>query len=161
MNNIALFFLVAVAIGGVVWVFVYPLLSGERRAEKRQETVARTGSVVPARTGRNQAKSRREQVEGTLKELDQRNAKARSVPLTVKIEQAGLSWSKRRFFIISAALGIGGFLFAYIVDAGLLAAAGMAFAMGFGMPLWLLKFLKRRRENKFLQAFPDAVDIIV
>src|SRR5262245_52808473 len=44
---------------------------------------------------------------------------------------------------------------------GLLAAGGMGFAMGCGMPLWMLKFLKRRREAKFLLAFPDAVDIIV
>ena len=29
------------------------------------------------------------------------------------------------------------------------------------MPIWLLKFLKKRRENKFLAAFPDAVDTIV
>jgi tight adherence protein B len=29
------------------------------------------------------------------------------------------------------------------------------------MPLWLLKFLKKRREAKFLAAFPDAVDVIV
>jgi tight adherence protein B len=123
--------------------------------------VARTGAAVPARTGRNQLKSRREQVEGTLKELDQRNAKAKSVPLSVKIAQAGLNWSKQRFFITSAALGLGGFLAVFIIDGGLPAAAGMGFAMGFGMPLWLLKFLKRRREAKFLQTFPDAVDIIV
>ena len=37
----------------------------------------------------------------------------------------------------------------------------MAFAAGFGMPLWLLKYLKKRREAKFLDAFPDAVDTIV
>ena len=29
------------------------------------------------------------------------------------------------------------------------------------MPLWLLKFLKKRREAKFLNGFPDAVDVIV
>ena len=29
------------------------------------------------------------------------------------------------------------------------------------MPLWLLKFLKKRREAKFLQGVPDAVDVIV
>jgi tight adherence protein B len=29
------------------------------------------------------------------------------------------------------------------------------------VPLWLLKFLKKRREAKFLAGFPDAVDIIV
>ena len=39
------------------------------------ETVARTGSVAPARATRNPTKSRREQVEGTLKELEQRSAR--------------------------------------------------------------------------------------
>ncbi len=37
----------------------------------------------------------------------------------------------------------------------------MAFAGGFGLPLWILKFLKKRREANFLKAFPDAVDVIV
>jgi tight adherence protein B len=161
MPNLAMFLLVAVAIGGVVWVFVYPLLSGERKAEKRKEIVTRTGSAIPARAARNPQKSRREQVEGTLKDLDQRRAKARSVPLAVKITQAGLSWSKRRFFITSAALGVFSSVVALLVDAGLLAALGIGFAMACGMPLWLLKFLKKRRESKFLQGFPDAVDIIV
>src|SRR5206468_10170989 len=35
------------------------------------------------------------------------------------------------------------------------------FAAGFGVPMWLLKFLKKRRESKFINAFPDAVDTIV
>jgi tight adherence protein B len=48
MQTIALFFLVSAAIGGVVWVFLYPILSGERKAEKRMDTVARSGSVAPA-----------------------------------------------------------------------------------------------------------------
>jgi tight adherence protein B len=160
MQTIALFFLVAAAIGGVAWVFLYPLLSGERKAEKRMDTVARSGSVAPAaRSGRNAIKSRREQVEGSLKELEKRNAK--SVPLSVKIAQAGLSWSTRRFWITSGVLGATGFLAVLMVDGGLLPALGMAFAAGFGLPLWLLKFLKKRREAKFLAGFPDAVDIIV
>ena len=161
MDSIALFFLAAVAIGGVAWVFIYPLLSGERKAEKRMETVARTGSVAPARSTRNPTKTRREQVEGTLKELEQRSVKAKSMPLSVKIAQAGLTWSKQRFFITASVLGLGGFLAVLMVDGGMLAALGIGFAMGCGMPLWLLKFLKKRREAKFLQGFPDAVDIIV
>jgi tight adherence protein B len=160
MDSIALFFLAAVAMGGVVWVFVYPFLSGERHAEKRMETVARTGSV-PARATRNPTKTRREQVEGTLKELEQRSVKAKSVPLSVKIAQAGLTWSKQRFFITAGVLGLFGFLAVMLIDGGLLAALGIGFAMGCGMPMWLLKFLKKRREAKFLQGFPDAVDIIV
>src|SRR5207249_5546080 len=35
------------------------------------------------------------------------------------------------------------------------------FAAGFGLPHWILKFLKRRREAKFIAGFPDAVDVIV
>jgi tight adherence protein B len=159
MPNMALFFLVAVAIGGVAWVFLYPVLSGETKVEKRRESVARAASATPVRGARNAQKSRREQVEGSLKELENRRAK--SVPLTVKITQAGLTWSKRRFLITSGVLAVVSFLLGLMVDAGLLVAAGMAFVAGFGVPLWLLKFLKKRREAKFLAAFPDAVDIIV
>ena len=37
----------------------------------------------------------------------------------------------------------------------------MAFAGGFGLPSWILKFLKKRRESMFLKHFPDAIDVIV
>jgi tight adherence protein B len=161
MQTMALFFLVAVAIGGVAWVFIYPHLSGERKAEKRKETVAKAGTVVAVRATRNMQKSRREQVEGTLKELDERNRKAKSVPLATKISQAGLNWSKQRFIITGVTLAVFAFLLMIMVDGGLLAAVGMSFAAGFGLPIWILKFLKTRRENKFLAAFPDAVDTIV
>jgi tight adherence protein B len=158
---IALFFLVSVAIGGVVWVFVYPLLSGERKVEKRRETVTRSAPVAraTAATARQAQKSRREQVEGSLKEIEARRAK--SPPLTTRISQAGLSWSKQQFYIISATLGIGAFLLFFIIDAGLLTALAVGFAAGFGLPMWVLSFLKKRREAKFIDAFPDAVDVIV
>jgi tight adherence protein B len=160
MQTLALFFLAAIAMGGVAWVFVYPSLSGETKVEKRREAAAGTGTI-PTRATRNSPKSRREQVEGTLKELEERQAKARSVPLSVKISQAGLDWSKRRFFITGSVLGLVAFMLGYSIDAGLLVALGMGFAAGCGVPLWLLKFLKKRREAKFLAAFPDAVDTIV
>jgi tight adherence protein B len=158
MNMIALFFLVSVAIGGVIWVFVYPILSGEKKAEARRESVTRAAPVARTAATRN-LKSRREQVEGSLKELEARRAK--TPPLAVRINQAGLSWSKRQFFIISGALGVVAFLLFVMIDAGLLAALAVGFAAGFGLPLWMLKFLKSRREAKFIAGFPDAVDIIV
>jgi len=160
MNMIALFFLVSVAIGGVVWVFVYPILSGEKKAEARKESVTRAAPVVRAATAaaRNQ-KTRREQVEGSLKGLEAKRAK--SPPLTVRISQAGLNWSKRQFLIIGGAFGFAVFMLFFLIDAGILVALAAGFAAGFGAPLWLLKFLKNRREAKFIAGFPDAVDIIV
>jgi tight adherence protein B len=159
MNSFALFFLVAVAIGGVAWVFLYPMLSGERQAERRKETFTKGGAAAPARAARGAQKSRREQVEGTLKELEARNKK--SVPLHLKIQQAGLTWSDKQYYLISVALGLGALLLFIMIDAGIWAALAVAFAAGFGAPVWLLKYLKKRRENKFLEAFPDAVDTIV
>ncbi len=157
MQTIALFFLVAVAIGGIAWVFIYPSLSGERKAEKRQETVIRTGTVV--RASRGAQKTRREQVEGTLKEIEKRQSK--SIPLSIRIAQAGLTWSTRRFVITSALMGVTAFFVFLMIDAGLIAALGVGFGAAFGLPFWILRYLKKRRETKFLEAFPDAVDVIV
>ena len=161
MDTIALFFLVSVAIGGVAWVFIYPTLSGERKAEKRKESVTASAPAVRAGAGRNVQKSRREQVEGSLKELEIRQSKARSVPLSIRIAQAGLAWSKQRFILTFAILGVVAFLIFTIINAGLIASLLIAFAVACGLPFWVLKFLKKRRETKFIYGFPDAVDIIV
>jgi len=159
MQTIALFFLASVAVGGLVWVFVYPLLSGERKAEQRVASVARPEPAV--RISRAQQKSRRDIIENTLKELDERHKKSRHIPLSVRVSQAGLSWSKRQFFMISAALGVAMFLLGLLSGGGLLVAGVLGLAGAFGVPRWLLVYLKKRRESKFLDAFPDAVDVIV
>src|SRR5580692_6397120 len=160
MEAYGVFFLVAIAIGGVAWVFIYPFLSGERHAEKRMASVARSEPAT-ARPTRVPQKSRRDQVEGSLKELEERQKKAKRVPLSIKLTQAGLDWSKRRFMVTAGTLGVVAFLVAMLLGAGILPALGFGFAAGFGAPLWLLKFLKKRREAKFLNNFPDAVDVIV
>jgi tight adherence protein B len=163
MQALALFMLVAVAMGGVVWVFVYPLLSGERQAEKRMESVARpepANRVVAARSGGGR-KNRREQVEGSLKELEERNQKNKRPSLSTRIARAGLTWSKQRFFLTGAGLALFAFVLALSGGAGILPALAFAFFGGCGLPLWLLSFLKKRRESRFLNAFPDAVDVIV
>jgi tight adherence protein B len=161
MQTLALFFLVTLAVGGVAWVFIYPIMSGERHAEQRQERIARTEPVARAANSRNTPKVRREQVEDTLKELEIRNTKQKNLPLALRISQAGLSWSKRQFFVFSAVFGAVLFVVVFIVGGSLIAAVGAGFAGGFGAPRWLLVFLKKRRQAKFLHNFPDAVDVIV
>ena len=63
--------------------------------------------------------------------------------------------------MIAGALGGGVFLVATLAGVGMLAALGLGFAAGGGLPFWALAYLKKRREAKFLHAFPDAVDVIV
>ena len=160
MQALALAFLAATAIGGLAWVFIYPSLSGERKAESRRASIAR--SDAPARQAEKTQRSRREQVEGSLKELDAKRKKDRSVPLSLRLAQAGLgSWTTQKFWIASGVLAAVGFVVAFFVGGSLLGAAVMAFGAGLGLPRWLLSYLKKRREKAFLKALPDAVDVIV
>src|SRR3954451_19661976 len=153
MQTLALFFLVTLAAGGVAWVFVYPILSGERNAEKRQERIARTEPAVRAASSRSTPKVRREQIEDTLKELEVRNKKQKSIPLPMRISQAGLDWSKRKFIVCSVGVGAALFVAAFFVSGNPLIALSAGFAGGFGAPRWMLAFLKKRREGQFLYNF--------
>jgi tight adherence protein B len=160
IQTLALAFLAATALGGVAWVFIYPLLSGERKAESRRASIAR--SDAPARQAEKTQRTRREQVEGSLKELDARRKKEKSVPLPTRLAQAGLgTWTPQKFWIVSGISGAVGFVIAFLVGGSPLYAAVMAFGTGLGLPRWVLGFLKKRREKAFLKALPDAVDVIV
>ena len=159
MDALAVFFLTSVAVGGIVYVFVFPILSGERKTEKRVASVAKSEPV--ARAARGQQRSRRDVVESTLKEFEERHKKNKNPSLSVRIAQAGLTWTKQKFMVISVIVGCVLFVGALIGNAGLLPAAGIGFVGAFGLPRWLLSFFKKRRESKFLNAFPDAVDIVV
>ncbi len=160
-QSLAVFFLVAVAVGGIAWVFIYPILSGDKQAEERRDRLATPDHSPRVAIGRTAQKGRREQVEETLKELEVRQRKAKSVPISVQIEQAGLTWTKRQFWLISAGLGIVTLAVSFGVGGNIYIALAMGFAATFGAPRWVVAFLKTRREKQFLERFPDGVDVIV
>ena len=159
IQALSLAFLAATAIGGLAWVFVYPAMSGQRKAEHRRASLAK--SEMPARQADKSQRSRREQVEGSLKDVEARRRKENKLPLSSRLVQAGLAWSTQKFMIVSGVLAAVSFSLAMLFGGGLLAAVGLAFAAGFGLPRWMLNFLKKRREKNFLRALPDAVDVIV
>jgi len=159
MQALSLAFLAATALGGLAWVFIYPLLSGEKKAENRRASVARPEPA--ARQVEKSQRSRREQVEGTLKELEARRRKEKKIPLSSRLTQAGLAWSTQKFMIVSGIVAAVCFAMTMVLGGGLIGAVGLAFAAGFGLPRWVLGFLKKRREKAFLRALPDAVDVIV
>jgi tight adherence protein B len=161
LQMLAAFLFGAAGAGGLLWVFLYPLLSGERQAEQRQASVAGPERASRAARARGATKSRREQVEESLKELELRKKRSTNPALPVRLAQAGLSWSPRQFYVISATLALGTIGGALLVGGGLPAAGVLGLVAGFGLPRWILGFLKKRREKRFLTIFPDAVDVIV
>jgi tight adherence protein B len=160
LQTLAIFLLATFCAGGIAWVVVYPYLSGEKEAERRMASIAR--SSVPTGKGISRAlKSRREQVETSLQQLEERAKKSKSLPLSIRLAQSGLPWTKRQFIIISASLGVVVFAGAYLFDVGSIPAVLLGFAAGFGLPRWILSYLKKRREAKFIDRFPDAIDVVV
>ena len=126
MSTLGLVILVVIAVGGVAWVFLYPILSGENHTARRMASVARPEpSARPQRsTGPN--KSRREQVEGTLKQIEERSKRAKRPPLAVRLKQAGLKWTKRRFMVTFAVVGVGAFFIMMMLGIGLVVAILLA-----------------------------------
>jgi tight adherence protein B len=159
MQSLALAFLATVTVGGLAWVFIYPLLSGEKQAEQRRASFARNEPVIGG--DERVQRSRRAQVEQSMKELEQRLAQEQKLTIARRISQAGLNWTERQFILISVALGAAALAICYFSGVSLLPAAGFGVAAGLGLPRWALNFLKKRREKKFLDALPDAVDVIV
>lgn len=161
-GTVAIVFLVTVSVGGVAYVFLHPLLSGEKRVEKRMREVAATEATTRrVRKTADAATTRRQQVEESLKQLEDRQRKAKQRPLSVRLQQAGLAWSKNQFFMLSAALGIFGAAAAQLFGAQLYLVPVVALVAGVGLPRWILGFLKKRRESKFIDELPNAVDVIV
>src|SRR5215218_1567812 len=96
--------LASLAAGGLAYVFVYPLLSGDARAEKRQKALV--DSAPERRVDRASAVNRRDQVAQSLKDLEARQKARHKITTEARITQAGLAWTKQRFFIISACIGL-------------------------------------------------------
>ncbi|WP_430910113.1 type II secretion system F family protein [Methylobacterium sp. sgz302541] len=149
--------LVALAAGAVGYVFVLPLLSGERRAQQRLKNVS---ASVSAAATRGVTVNRREQVAKTLSELDAKTKSAK-VPLDLKIARAGLSWTPKTYYMVSAGLGVLLALITLMMTGSPFVALGGAFVGAFGVPAWLLSFLRKRRIDKFIKELPTAVDVVV
>src|SRR5215470_13342293 len=103
--QVAVGLLAAFAIGGVLVAGLYPRLAGRSRSEKRLEQIGgdkrkQAAERIGAEEGR-----RRRSVEDTLKELEEaQKEKARrsqKPSLMTRIRQAGMTWSKRTYFIVS------------------------------------------------------------
>jgi tight adherence protein B len=146
--------LVALALGGLVFVFV----SGDSRAAKRQ--AALQGGAAKVKDNAIEKTARKKQITDSLKELEKKNSRKR-LNLDTKLQQAGLSVTRRQYMIISAICGVAVAILAYLGTGSLYIAAPAALIGVFGLPNFVLAQLRRRRIGKFVAEFPNAIDIIV
>ncbi|MDP9025918.1 MAG: type II secretion system F family protein, partial [Candidatus Eremiobacteraeota bacterium] len=135
------------------------MLSGEAKAEKRKMALQ---TRVPAQLAMrvNDTAKRKKQVADSLKELDAKK-RSRKITLEARIVQAGVDWSRSKFYVISLCIAIFAMLLTWFTNGSPFLTVCAGIAGGFGMPRWILNYLRKRRIKQFLAELPSAVDIIV
>ncbi len=165
---IAIVGLATLSAGSLAYALLYGRIQNENATERRLDIVQGHGPVEALRgrtTTTTDAARRRKSVQDTLKEIEEKQkAKAKhskSPPLSLRIEQAGLSWSRRTFLFISLGCGVAISLVVFFAGIPYWAAAACGVAGLLGVPRWVVNFLRKRRMNRFLEEFANASDVIV
>lgn len=160
-GQIAAAILAAVSAGGITYALFYPRLSGQARAEQRRREFAAPAAIRAAADREAQSQARRGQVAQSLKDIENREKARHKVTIEGRIEQAGLSWSRKQYWLLGVVLGI-------VMAVVLLVTSGnwvmmlVGFLVGLlGLPRWYLTHLGKKRMLRFINEFPNALDVIV
>ena len=152
--------LAIIAIGGILYVLVSPLLEQAERIKERRLAITR-GQTKQANASRvTEAAARRKQVADSLKDLEKRGNNSAKITIEMKLEQAGLSITKESFFITSAVCSVVLGLVTFLV-LGPYYALGALLLGGLGLPNWFVGYLRAKRIKDFLREFPSAIEVII
>ena len=162
---IAIVVLATLSAGGIAYAFLYGRIQNEDTTERRLDFVQGKAKAPVAASNPADPARRRKSVQETLKELEQaQKAKAKhskSPPLATRIQQAGLSWSRRTFILISVGCGLVFFAISWLLHAPLYLAALFGAVGLLGLPRWIVNRQRTRRIRRFVDEFANAVDVIV
>lgn len=128
-----------------------------KKNAKRAGAAAQTDAASKDR--RRKVAEALSKVEGKTQEI--KKAKKKRVTLEQRIEQAGLSFGPREFYIGSAVVAVILGIVGLISGQKLIVTAGLFFIGGFGLPNWYVGFAIQRRQKKFADEFSNAIDVIV
>jgi tight adherence protein B len=168
LEQLAFLFMIAVAVGGVMFAILFPFL-GDNANKKRVKAIAETGKTQTKAAGlrarllaEDPKDNRRKQLQESLNQIEeQEKQRKKRLTLRVLITQAGLEITPRMFYLFSIALGfvLGAGIFIAGVPWYIAVVGGVAGALG--LPRWILNFLRKRRQQVFLNDFADAIDVMV
>ncbi len=151
--------------GGLTYALLFDRIQKENITAQRIGAIQGTGRIEAPRDAMADPAKRRKSIQETLREVEQREkARAKhgkSPPLTLRMQQAGLHWSRRTFILISLVIGLVVYAVAWIFGAPIYIAAAVAVAGLLGLPRWVVNYLRKRRMNKFVDEFANAMDVIV
>jgi tight adherence protein B len=167
---LAIVLLVAVSTGAVAYGVLYSRIETEKKTTSRINRVRAaetdTTQMKAARDRVQEISKRRKSVQDSLKELEkkqqqEKTKKANAASLKAKLVQSGLPISITQFYLMSAVLGLVVLAMTFLAGMPPLVMAGASFVAGLGLPRWVVGFLVSRRQKKFLEEFPNSLDVMV
>lgn len=132
--------------------------------KRRVAMVTGQGSAAPTTLIGSERNTKKRSIQSRLKEIEQSKTRKKptfSARFRKDLENAGLRIGVQTFFIICTVLAIvsaGVYLLLGYPEIGVLPVAITA---GFGVPKFVVGWLRNRRINKFTKEFANAVDVIV
>ncbi|WP_299438042.1 type II secretion system F family protein [uncultured Rhodospira sp.] len=165
----ALFVMTAALVGGLA----YALTEPRRRLRRRMEGLglqkagggALGGGLARGRAAGGGAESqvRQKRIQDKLRELerDKVTRARRRNRLKQALTRAGLAVSPGAYHVTTIALGLLAALASFVGGLSPLVAGLFGVIVAFGLPRLVLGFLVKRRQKKFTNEFPNAIDVLV
>jgi tight adherence protein B len=169
INIVLIIVLVAVAAGAICYGFLFTRMETEKKADSRLNRIKAAENdrerMKATRDRVQELSKRRRSMQDSLKELEkkqqEKNKKIGDGSLKSRLAQTGLPLTVTKFYMASGGFGLFILVIAILAGVSPLAAMGAAFAAALGLPRWIVGFLLKRRQRKFLDEFPNALDVMV
>lgn len=165
INVLAMMGLVGFSIAALLYGFLYGRIERQASAERRRTAVAAPLVNAERASAAATPATRRRNVQETLKDLEVKQkhkaSKSTNPPMQLRLAQAGLTLSLRRFYLYSALTGILVAAVSFIVGLHILLVLGAAFAGAFGLPRFVVNFIRKKRHAAFIDELANAVEVIV
>lgn len=161
---IATVFLAALALGGVVYFVAVHFISGGSKTEKRIQSVSKSAKVKAKSNTSDEAANRRKKIEETIEEMDAKAKAKADTKLTMRLRlvRAGIEINVKTFYIICLLMfPLVALPLHVLAGVPVYGGVGAGFVVSIGAPRWLLSFMAKRRQKKFIEEFANAIDIIV
>ena len=166
ITQVAFIFMVAISVGGLAVAILFPMFGGSAATKRIQATTSGTKMVAKqslrSRLMEDPKDSRRKQIQESLNQVAEREKQRKKrLNLRALIAQAGLDITVRTFWLFSFGVGAIFAGISFYFAAPIYVTGGAAVVGLLGFPRWVVKFLRTRRQNIFLNDFADAIDVMV
>lgn len=165
ISILAMMGLVGFSIAALLYGFFYGRIEQQVSVERRRTQVTAPSANAERTKAAATPATRRRNVQETLKDLEikqkHKASKSTNPPLQLRLQQAGLNLPISRFYLYSALAATVITAACFLIGLPILLVLGAGFVGAFGLPRFVVNFIRKRRHAAFVEELANAVEVIV